>query len=344
MLRTVLVGCGAMSNGWLKAIAETPALRDRIDLVGFVDLDPTLAASRAAEHGHSDAKTGSDLAGMLADTKPDLVFDIVVPGARRKVVETAFAHGCHVLSEKPMANSLEDARALLEAAKAAGKVHGIIQNRRHLKGIRRVKALIEAGTLGEITAIHSDFFLGPHFGGFREEMHHVLLHDMAIHTFDAARFLMPGDPTGVYCQETNPAGSWYAHGASANALFDFEGGRVFTYRGSWCAEGAPTSWESSWRIIGTKGSILWDGSEDGITGALRDGDEGFFRPTTPVELPETPALPAEAHAGVILDFVTALESGGTPLTDGPDNIKSLAMVMGAIDSAETGRRIDIDRF
>ena len=340
MLRAVLVGCGQMSNGWLRAIRETPALSGAVEIVGLVDLDPAVAEARAAEHGLAGTPTGADLAAMLADLKPDLVFDLVVPPARRAVVETAFAHGCDVLSEKPMANTLTEAQELLALAKSSGRLHAVVQNRRHLPGIRRVKALLDSGEIGEITGLHADFFLGPHFGGFREAMDHVLLLDMAIHTFDAARYLLPSEPTGVFCQETNPAGSWYAHGASANALFDCAGGAVFTYRGSWCAEGAPTAWESSWRITGTRGSVLWDGN-DGITGAVRDGDEGFFRPTRPIVLPEPPPLPAEGHAGVILDFLTARASGRPPLSVGTDNIRSLAMVFAAIQSAETGRHVPI---
>ena len=268
MLRAVMVGCGQMSNGWLTAIRETPALADGLEIAGLVDLDPAVAAARAAGHGLT-VPTGADLGAMLEKVQPDVVFDLVVPPARRGVVETAFAHGCDVLSEKPMANSLAEARALLDLAQRHGRLHAIVQNRRHLPGIRQVRALIDRGDLGEITGLHADFFLGPRFGGFREEMAHVLLLDMAIHTFDAARYLLPSEPVAVYCQETNPRGSWFARDAAANALFDCAGGEVFTYRGSWCAEGAPTSWESGWRITGTRGSLLWDGNL-GLTGACRD--------------------------------------------------------------------------
>ncbi len=339
MLRAVMVGCGAMSNGWLKAIRQNAGISERIELVGFVDLDPDVAAARAREHGFTDAATGGDLSAMLDETKPDLVFDLVVPPARREVVETALSRGCHVLSEKPMANSIAEAKALLKLATKRKRVHAIVQNRRHLAGIRRAKALIESGAIGELTALHADFFIGPHFGGFRDEMQHVLLLDMAIHTFDAARFLLPEEPVAVYCQETNPKGSWYAHGASANALFDCSDGSIFTYRGSWCAEGADTNWESSWRIVGTGGSVLWDGN-DGFEGNVPIAvGEGMLRPTRPVAMPPGSILPAEGHAGVILDFVTAIETGATPLSVNSDNIRSLAMVFAAIESAETGRRV-----
>lgn len=343
MLSAVLVGCGAMSKGWLSALKETPFLADSIRMTGFVDLDPMLARSRADAFGWTDARAGSDLDAMLTALKPDLVFDVVVPPARQQVVTTALRHGCHVLSEKPMAETLEQAKTLIAQARQAGRLHGIVQNRRWLPGIRRAQALLASGALGELTAVHCDFFIGAHFGGFRDTMDHVLLLDMAVHTFDAARFLTGQDATAVYCRETNPKGSWYAHGAAADALFDLTDGVSMTYRGSWAAEGANTAWESTWRIIGTKGTLLWDGN-DGFDAHVVDADEGFLRPVRAIDVPELAGDLTTGHAGVIADFVSAVQQDTTPLTPGTDNIKSLAMVLAAIESAQTGRRVTLPVF
>jgi len=330
-----------MARGWLKAVADTPEIRAEVEVVGLVDVNPAAAKSLAGEFGLTDAVIGSDLAAVLAETAADVVFDVVIPSARHHVVATALAHGCHVLSEKPMASSIQEGRAMIAQAAAAGKVHAIVQNRRFIAGIRRIRRLVESGALGELTAIHCDFFIGAHFGGFREEMDNVLLLDMAIHTFDAARFVADKVPVAVYCHESNPRGSWYAHGAAANAIFEFSDDVTFTYRGSWCAEGANTSWESRWRIIGTQGTLLWDGAED-FQAHRVSGTEGFLRPVDSVLVPE-PANAAETHghASVIADFLTAIKTGRTPETASNDNINSLAMVFAAIESARTRQRVTL---
>jgi predicted dehydrogenase len=265
----------------------------------------------------------------------------VVPTARAEVVRSALVSGAQVLSEKPMAASMQEARELIDLARDAGRVHAIVQNRRFNPGVRRMRQMVESGSLGEITAVHTDFFIGAHFGGFREEMRHVLLLDMVIHTFDAMRYVIGRAPRAVYCHEANPAGSWYAHGASAAATFEFDGGAMATYRGSWCAEGANTSWESQWRVIGTRGTLLWDGADD-FEARVVTGADGFLRETEAIAVPE-PADPAatQGHASVIRDFVASLDAGRAPETAAPDNVKSLAMVFGAIKSAETGRRVEI---
>ena len=337
----VLAGCGAMSKGWLSALTEHPLLKGRVRVVGLVDLDRKVAEARAAEFSLDDAVIGTDLDAVLAETQPDLLFDVVVPSARPALVATGLAHGCHVLTEKPMAPTLESARAMVEQAGAARRVHAVVQNRRYVPGVRRIRQLIESGALGQVTSINCDFFVGAHFGGFREEMENVLLLDMAIHTLDAARFMAGKAPRAVYCLETNPRGSWYAHGAAANAIFEFEDDVVFNYRGSWSAEGANTSWEASWRIVGTKGTLLWDGY-DKFEAHRVAGTEGFFRALEPLNVPEMPdGSKIEGHASVIADFLDAIESGAQPETAGSDNIKSLAMVFAAIESAKLKQRVSI---
>lgn len=330
-----------MARGWLNALLEKPELKGRVEIVGLVDLDASAARARAEEFGLTQAAIGTDLGEMIERTGAELVFDIVVPAARRAVVSLALSRGCHVLSEKPMAASLDEARALLALAEKAGRIHAVVQNRRYIDGVRRMRRFVESGAIGTLTGVHCDFFLAPHFGGFREQMDNVLLLDMAIHTFDAARFVSGRVPETVYCVETNPEGSWYAHGAAANAIFTLSGGAVFTYRGSWCAEGERTSWESAWRLVGSKGMLTWDGA-DRFEASIAGSETGLLRGAQPVEVP-----PAEdetkthGHASVLIDFLRAIETGEGPETVGHDNIHSLAMVFGAIKSARTGQPVSL---
>ncbi|MGX5802347.1 Gfo/Idh/MocA family protein [Bradyrhizobium sp. Arg314] len=338
MMKVVLVGCGAMSKQWLDAARRI----DRLAIVGLVDLDAERAQARAREYGLASAVIGTSLDTVLDQTKPDAVFDVVVPAARRDVALSAFAHHCHLLTEKPLADSPENARAIIEAARRAGRVHAVVQNRRYVADVRRIRRFLDSGAIGKPTSIHADFFVAPHFGGFREEMAHVLLLDMAIHTFDAARYMVAGEPASVYCQEWEPASSWYRQGSSASAVFDLGEGKVFTYAGSWCADGLRTSWEGNWRIVAERGSLIWDGHDGLKAEVVVPGRDGLFDKTRPIEVPALdPADRVDGHLGIIQDFMQAVETGTEPETRGTDNTNSLAMVFGAIESAETGRRVMI---
>lgn len=341
IFNAVLCGCGAMAKGWLRAIASTPELAASIKIVGLVDLNRDTAEALAQEFSLTQAVIGTDLKQVLETTKADLLFDVVIPVARFNVVSTGLAAGCHVLSEKPMASSLEEARELVALAEKAGKVHAVVQNRRFISGIRRLRRAVSEGLIGTLTGIHCDFFIAPHFGGFREEMKNVLLLDMAIHTFDAARFVADEKPLGVYCLETNPSGSWYSHGAAANAVFEFSNDVVFTYRGSWCAEGERTSWESQWRLVGSKGMVTWDGEENFVA-TLAGTEAGLLRGSKPVNVSDVPNIEeTHGHASVISSFISAIRDGGMPETASFDNINSLAMVIAAIESARLRQRVSI---
>lgn len=335
--RAVLVGCGGITRAWLEPLQKM----DTVQLVGLVDIVPDNARARAQEYGLDDALIGDDLEAMLAETRPDVVFNCTIPEAHTPVTLTALAHGCHVLTEKPLADSMENAQSLVAAAQAAHRILAVIQNRRYDANIRRLRHLVESEAVGPLTTVHCDFFLGAHFGGFRDHMPHVLLLDMAIHTFDAARLITGADPVSVYCHEWNPAGSWYDRDASAVAIFEMSGGLVYTYRGSWCAEGLNTTWESDWRLIGQQGSIHWDGASDIVAERVAAPD-GLRWQMEPVPVPpHDPGDKVGAHGGVIREFIRCVRTGTMPETVATDNIKSLAMVFGAIESAEHKRPVRI---
>lgn len=336
-LTAVLVGCGGISGAWLDALAAMGGVR----IVGLVDIVEEAARKRRAEYGLEGAAVGADVETVLRDTAPDVVFNCTIPEAHADVTLAALGAGCHVLSEKPLADGMERARRLVAAAEASGRTFAVMQNRRYGEPIRRLRAYLASGRQGPLTTLNSDFYIGAHFGGFRDRMPHVLLLDMAIHTFDAARFVSGLDPVAVYCREWNPEGSWYDRDASAVAVFEMEGGVVYTYRGSWCAEGSPTSWEGEWRAIGRDGTVLWDGG-DGFRAQVVRATGGFTSEYEDVDLPPIDIGPmASGHAGCIRHFLVCVREGRTPETVCTDNIKSLAMVFGAIESAERGTAVPI---
>ncbi len=336
-LRAVLVGCGGISGAWLAPISQTP----EIELVALVDIQEDAARQRAHEYGLHSVAIGTDLNAMLKQTTPDVVFNCTIPEAHIHVTLAALAHGCHVLSEKPMADTMDNARRIVEAAQQADKICAVIQNRRYTSQIRRLKHFLHTGALGPLTTVDTDFYIGAHFGGFRDRMQHVLLLDMAIHTFDAARLLIDADPVSVFCKEWNPSGSWYDHDASAVAIFEMSNGVVYTYRGSWCAEGLNTTWEGTWRFIGEQGSLLWDGV-DGFQAEVIAERGGFRSTYRDVDVPpfeETEKV--GGHAGLIREFVRCVQTGAIPETVCSDNIKSLAMSFSAVESARLGRVVDV---
>jgi predicted dehydrogenase len=334
-LSALLVGAGGMGRAWGKNLRDC----DEVRLAGWIDLRPDAAAQAADELGVPGVVTGSDLERALAETRPDFVVDVTIPEAHHDVTLAALAAGVPVLGEKPMADSMERARAMVAASERAGKLYMVSQSRRYDARLHALRRLV-VDQVGALGILNSDFYIGAHFGGFRDQMPSPLLLDMAIHTLDAARYMSAADPLAVYCEEFNPPWSWYQGDASATAIFEMTGGLCYTYRGSWCAEGRHTSWEAEWRAVGPHGTATWDGHGAPVADVVT-GPGGFLSPTEPRTVEVAADLPA-GIAGSLRDFLRALTTCAVPMGECHDNIKSLAMVFGAIESAASGRRVAIE--
>lgn len=337
IFKVAVTGCGGMANHWV-AYAKS---REDVEIVALVDLYPEQAQAMAERHSLSCGQY-TDLAAAIQQSGANLVFDVTVPAARHSVIRTALQAGCDVWSEKPMAVSMDEAQDLLQASEAAGRMYAVMQNRRFDPNIRAFRDWIAAGAIGKVGHLQADFYIGAHFGGFRDVMDSPLLLDMAIHTFDQARFILGADPVSVYCQEFNPPGSWYKGNASAICIYEMSDGSVFCYQGSWCAEGFNTSWEGNWRAVGSGGTALWDGTDrPPVADVVAPDQPPAFTLKTERLTAEPTYAGRTGHDGCLDDMFEALIRGRRAETDCRDNIRSIAMVLGAVESAASGRKVDL---
>lgn len=323
-LRLVVVGAGGMGRAWLSTIAASPDAQ----VVGLVDLNVDAADAAVAAAGLTGVATGTDLSAVIAASGAQAVVNVTVPAAHHPVnIEAMFA-GLPVLCEKPIAPTVSQALSLVAAAEVSGQLLMVSQSRRYFTSLARYRQ--QLGSLGGVGLLSTEFYKAPHFGGFREQMAHVLLLDMSIHAFDAARYLLDDDPVSVYCEEFNPGWSWYAGDAAAIATFEFASGARYVYTGSWCAPGLETSWNGAWRASGALGAATWDGQ-----------NEPVMERSDPIQLPEIADAPEEI-AGSLAEFVNAVRTGTVPSGEVHGNVLSLAMVEAAVLSAETRQRVSID--
>ena len=332
-LRAVLVGAGRMGRAWAGAIVNNPDT----SLVGWVDLFTDRVAEGIEAAGLSNVAVEEHIEPALLKCSPDFVVDVAVPEAHHEITRYCLEQRVAVLGEKPLAANLEEARDLVRTSERTSTLFVVSQNRRYNTGLAAFKSLV-AQRLGGVGQLNAEFYRAPRFGGFRDEMDSPLLVDMAIHTFDAARYVTGADPVSVQCTEFSPPWSWYRGAASAVAEFEFEGGLRFSYEGSWCAEGLQTSWESSWRAIGAVGSAIWDGSTNPVAEVRPPGDGAGLERVEAAPV----TISGPGIAGSLADFVKALRTGGIPMNECHDNIKSFAMVMAALESSRSGRRVAVE--
>jgi predicted dehydrogenase len=329
--RAVLVGAGGISNAWFG-----PLINEKVEIVGVVDIRKENAQAKI-EQWKLTCAASTDLKATLKAVRPDFVVDCTVPEAHCEVTCTALKAGCHVVGEKPMASSMAEARKMVRTAEATGRMYMVSQSRRWDAKHDVVRRVVRGGKVGALTTVNCDFYIGAHFGGFRDEMPSPLILDMAIHHFDLARFMTGKDPVAVYAREFNPKGSWYQGDVAASCIFEMTDGVIFTYRGSWCAEGLHTSWNGDWRFIGERGTLVYD-HDQSPKGQVIANKEGFFRQLKDVQVPPERLKFFGMH-GALREMLAFLRKGTTPQSQCHDNIKSLAMVFAVIESSRKGRRV-----
>lgn len=342
-LSALLVGLGGMGRVWLDALTGPAAERLGVRLVGLCDVDTDAARALLAGRGLA-LPVGASVADMLAEP-PDLVIDCTPPNARAAIVGAALGSGAHVLCEKPLAPDAETAAHLVGLSTRSRGRLAVSQNRRFQPGVRALRDLVAAGSLGAATTLHCDLHMAPRFGGFREAMRHVMLRDMAIHAFDAARMVLGQDAVSVICVERTPPGP-FVHGSEVQALFEMSRGALFRFSGSWVEAGPPSSWNGAWRLSLERGAARWDGEGRPRFFGLAAADAPAFLPDAVALEVGSPDDGGETDIlGSLASFLGAIRSGTVPETNARDNANSLAMVFAAIRSAEAlGRSERVERL
>jgi myo-inositol 2-dehydrogenase/D-chiro-inositol 1-dehydrogenase len=311
----VVVGAGVMGRAWADMLASSPHAR----LVGVVDLDE-LAAETVARSAGSDIVWGTSVTDVAERSGAAAVVDVTVPQAHRSVNEKALRAGLPVLCEKPLAPTVAEALRQVALADATGGLLMVSQSRRWFAHLAAFRAAVRQ--LGPLASVQAQFFHEDHEPGFREQMAHPLLVDMSVHHFDQLRWLAGDEPVAVRCSSWSPPWSWFAGDASATADFELASGAHFAYAGSRCARGLSTSWNADWRAWGEHGAASWDG----------DHEVQVDAPGVEVVVPDQ----LEGIAASVEDFVRCLRTGATPYDEVRANVRSIAMVEGAVLSSERG--------
>lgn len=335
MLKVIQVGIGGMGNAWLRTVLASK----EVEYAAFVEINPAIAAQQAKQYGLDQALIFDSLDKALAAVHADAVIDVTPPRFHREVSLRALGAGIPVLSEKPLSDTLADAQAIVQKADETGVLHMVTQNYRYSVPAQTLKRLLQSGQIGCVGSVTVEFFKGPHFGGFREEMPYPLIIDMSIHHWDMMRFFFESEPVSIYGQSWNPPWSWYRGDASASVALQLANGVSVAYNGSWCSSGHETSWNGRWRFECENGIVLFDNdqvyvqrktAEHKELGSIWQYQNEEMALVEPVEMEYT------AQAYLLHEFYQAVTLGKPAATTCQDNIKSLGIVFDIVQSFQTG--------
>jgi predicted dehydrogenase len=333
-LRIVQVGGGLWGRSWAELVHAAAGLR----LTALVDGAKTVRDWAAAE---LEAPVFARLEQALGAVEADAVLLVTPPPTHRPLGEAALARGLHVVSEKPLALELADARGLVRAAERTGRHVMVAQNYRFRRQSRGLQQLVSSGALGRLLGIRiacrrdlRDAFVTR--ADWRGRMEHPYLLDMAIHHVDMLRQITGREISEVDARAWKVPDSPFRHEPAVEALVTLDDGTPVAYEGTWAAAAGPeTSWNGDWELVGERGRATWTGGvEDALRGSVVV--ERYGEPPRPLMLPRLPALD---RIGVLKELARAIAAGTVPECSAADNVKSLGAVLAMGRSADRGRPV-----
>ena len=341
-LRLAVIGAGAIGRTHI-ALARDHALFELVAIVDNADAARALAAQTGVRHH-------TDVAAMLAAEKPDAVIVATPNATHADIGVQCLAAGAHVLMEKPITDTLADARRLCAAADAAGRLLLVGHQRRYSGILRAARGILQSGRLGQlVSASGMATFLKPdaYFDATwrRQKGGGPILINL-IHDIDLLRFLM-GELDSVQAASANAVRGFEVEDTAA-VILRFKSGALATMTVS-DATTAPWNWDlaageaahyprqdvNTHFISGTHGSLslprleVWD----------YRSERGWHQPLAQERIALHESNP---YAEQLRHFHAAVLGQEPPVCSGVDAMRSLQAVLAIHDAAASGAAVKLE--
>ena len=334
-IKAGIIGCGRISSVY-KAAFEN--LRDEVELVFAVDKELSRAEKLAA------AFPGCGYSDKLEDLlkQPLSVVHVLTPHFLHKEHGIACLEaGFHVLTEKPIAITAEDADAMIRAAKKNKRQLGVIFQNRYIEGVQEVKRLIAEGKFGRITGAFStlNWWRPPSYyecdwkGSWEKEGGGVVI-DQAIHSLDLVRYMMGCEQVKVKGQIDRRILTNIEVEDVADAAITFENGAVYSFFAcNYYTSNSPIRVE----ISGENGTALL--TQDEVVIRLKGQEPRIVSPSVRSNV-NGEAYWGNYHEIQIRDFYRCLRAGKPVPVDPEDAKRTLELVLDIYRSSKEGREIE----
>ena len=318
-MKLALVGVGEFGIQWYETLK-----RDYRDLT-IVVVDNQIAAREKLDPEDHFYLSLSD---AIEREQPAVVLNSTPPDIHTEINNIAFDYQLPVLCEKPISDNYGEAIRIVERAARENIPFMIAENYRRHPAMRRLKALVEEGAIGELSTVHIDFYQSyrtnkPYF----TKMEHPLLMDVTVHHFDLIRYLLDSEGKRIFAKSYTPSSTWFPGKVGAGFWLEMENGIFVSYNGTLVAQAPTTSWWGEWTLEGTEGSLLF-----------KDARLRMNRAGQSVEIDDWLASPAN---GCLDEFLLSLQENRPAETSGTEYLKTEALVYYALESNREGREVDV---
>lgn len=331
LLRVGIIGAGSIAEAHLRGYLQAAKFAR---VTAFADID-TERAQRLAESA-GNAEVFGDYRDMIASSLVDAV-DICLPHhLHRDAIVAASAAGKHILCEKPLCLTVEEADAVMQAVAAAGVTLMCAHNQLFLPPVATARKMIREGKLGKVYAARTtDSFFAPAVDanalGWRARRATSgggELIDTGYHPTYLLLHLVDSEPVKVAAMLSRHRLTFMEAEDSAQVLVEFADGTVGTIVTSWAYE--PAGSTEKFSVVGEAGS-LWS-----------DKRSLFYKPRggAQIVVQETEVEP-DTFALEIADFITCLREGRRPLNTEVEGVNVLKVILAAYASADRRMIVEI---
>lgn len=343
MVTVGVIGCGKIAQ-----VRHLPEYADNNNcrISGIYDINEERANQIAQKYG---AIAYESIEKLLKDPSIDAVSVCTANATHAEITIAALRAGKHVLCEKPMATSLKDCRIMVDEAKKNNRFLMIGHNQRLAKAHVEARKLIVDGAIGRIISFRTTFghqgpetwTIDPKTNWFFDKKKAIFgaMADLGIHKTDLIQFLTGQRVTKVTAylgtlDKKDKNGEFIGVDDNAICIYEMSEGAVGTMTASWTMYGQE---DNSTVLYGTEGVLyIYDNPEYSIRLVRRNGEQILYA------LDQIQTNDNQTKSGVIDLWISCIENNVPPEISGEEALHAMKAVFAALESAETGKALDVE--
>lgn len=327
--RLIVIGVGR----WGQELARTVARLRGVELSGLFDADAALARSTAGALGVAALTSLEE----VIDARPDGVVVATPDNAHREPVTRLLEAGIHVLVEKPIATTVEDARAMIAAARASRGSLSVGHILRFDPRYIAVRDAVASGRLGDVVhVLATRENLKEH--GLRRAQTTTVEAFLGIHDVDAIQWITGQRVVRVYAVGTSRVYAAHGRNDTTVATLEMEGGAVGSVTSSWALPDRSGSMiDASLEVVGTRGSARIAMRDFGLRITTEEAGDSFPNPAGV----DVHGLATGALADELAHFARVTRGEAAPMATAQEAFDALVVVLAMERSLERRSVVDV---
>ena len=338
-MKYALIGCGRISTNHMKA-----AVNNKLEIVGVCDIVPEKMDAILKKHDLENEESihrYTNYKELLRQEEPTLVSIATESGNHAEIALYCIEKGVHVIIEKPMAMSIEDANKIINLAKEKNvKVSACHQNRFNV-AVQELRKAIEAGRFGAIShgSIHvrwnrnRGYYDQASWRGTWAQDGGALM-NQCIHGIDLLRWMMGDEVEEVYGATRQQFHDYLEAEDIGMAVVKFKNGAIGTIEGT--TNVYPKNLEETLYIFGENGTVKLGGTSTNNIDVWDFADETTEDTKNKGLEEETSNVYGNGHTSLFADVMDAIEKDRKPYVDAVAGRNALEMVLSIYKSQKTG--------